>query len=72
VKGSINLAEARLFSKPSAKPLGSLPLIADDLGATTPEVVALLDQFQIPGTRVLQFEFGSDLQTNSIRQHRIR
>jgi 4-alpha-glucanotransferase len=42
-----------------------LPFIADDLGATTPEVVALLDQFQIPGTRVLQFEFGSELQTNS-------
>ena len=45
--------------------LGSLPFIADDLGATSPEVVALLDQFQIPGTRVLQFEFGSELQTNS-------
>jgi 4-alpha-glucanotransferase len=45
--------------------LGPLPFIADDLGATTPEVVVLLDQFQIPGTRVLQFEFGSELQTNS-------
>ncbi len=45
--------------------LGSLPLIADDLGATTSEVVTLLDQLQMPGTRVLQFEFGSDLQTNS-------
>ena len=48
------------------KTLGSLPLIADDLGATSPEVVALLDQFQIPGTQVLQFDFGSDLQSNSI------
>ena len=45
--------------------LGSLTFIADDLGATSPDVVTLLDQFQIPGTRVLQFEFGSDLQTNS-------
>jgi 4-alpha-glucanotransferase len=42
-----------------------LRFIADDLGAITPEVVALLDQLQIPGTRVLQFEFGSDLETNS-------
>jgi 4-alpha-glucanotransferase len=41
--------------------LGSLPFIADDLGAITPEVVALLDQLQIPGTRVLQFEFGAKL-----------
>jgi 4-alpha-glucanotransferase len=28
-------------------------------------VVALLDQLQIPGTRVLQFEFAAKLQTNS-------
>ena len=41
--------------------LGALPFIADDLGATTPEVVALLDQLRIPGTRVLQFEFGASL-----------
>ena len=45
--------------------LGLLPLIADDLGATTPEVVALRDQLQIPGTRVLQFEFDANLETNS-------
>ena len=54
--------------------LGLLPLIADDLGATTPEVVALLDQLQIPGTRVLQFEFGSNLETNSVppEQHPVK
>jgi 4-alpha-glucanotransferase len=45
--------------------LGSLPFIADDLGAITPDVVALLDQLQIPGTRVLQFEFSAKLQFNS-------
>jgi 4-alpha-glucanotransferase len=45
--------------------LGPLPFIADDLGDTTREVVALLNQFEIPGNRVLQFEFGSDLQSNS-------
>jgi len=51
-----------------------LPLIADDLGATTPEVTALRDQFQIPGTRVLQFEFGSNLETNSVppEQHPVK
>jgi 4-alpha-glucanotransferase len=53
------------FFEAVRKALGSLPFIADDLGATTPEVVALLDQLQLPGTRVLQFEFGSDLQTHS-------
>ena len=53
------------FFQAAREALGSLPLIADDLGATTPEVVALMDQFQIPGTRVLQFEFGANLETHS-------
>jgi 4-alpha-glucanotransferase len=30
-----------------------------------PEVTALMDQFQIPGTQVLQFEYGSELESNS-------
>jgi 4-alpha-glucanotransferase len=37
--------------------LGSLPFIAEDLGFITPDVHALRDQFQLPGTRVLQFAF---------------
>ena len=39
------------------KELGGLPFIAEDLGLITPDVYALRDQFQIPGTRVLQFAF---------------
>ena len=35
--------------------LGELPLIAEDLGVITPEVVALRDQFDFPGMKVLQF-----------------
>ena len=46
--------------------IGTMPVIADDLGATTPEVDALLEKLQIPGTRVLQFEFASNLKTSSI------
>ena len=37
--------------------LRALPFIAEDLGLITPDVRVLLDQFQIPGTRVLQFAF---------------
>lgn len=40
--------------------LGSLPLIAEDLGAVTTEVKALRDQFAFPGLRILQFAFGND------------
>jgi 4-alpha-glucanotransferase len=38
--------------------LGRLPLLAEDLGLVVPEVVALRDQFGLPGMRVLQFGFG--------------
>jgi 4-alpha-glucanotransferase len=37
--------------------LGRLPFFAEDLGVITPDVRALRDQFQVPGTRVLQFAF---------------
>jgi 4-alpha-glucanotransferase len=37
--------------------LGHLPFFAEDLGVITADVVSLRDQFQIPGTRVLQFAF---------------
>jgi 4-alpha-glucanotransferase len=54
------------FFEAVRKALGSLPFIADDLGAVTPDVAALLDQLQIPGTRVLQFEFAAKLQNDSV------
>ena len=37
--------------------LAGLPFIAEDLGLITRDVEALRDEFQIPGTRVLQFAF---------------
>jgi len=43
------------------KELGGLPFVAEDLGLITPDVNALRDQFQVPGTRVLQFAFDGNL-----------
>ncbi len=40
--------------------LGTLPVLAEDLGVITPEVEALRDNFEFPGMKVLQFAFGSD------------
>jgi len=37
--------------------LGRLPFIAEDLGIITKDVEILRDEFQLPGTRVLQFAF---------------
>jgi 4-alpha-glucanotransferase len=38
--------------------LGSLPIIAEDLGDITPAVLELRDRFELPGMKVLQFAFG--------------
>jgi 4-alpha-glucanotransferase len=40
--------------------LASLPIIAEDLGVITPDVVALREEFGFPGMRILQFGFGSN------------
>ena len=39
--------------------LNSLPIIAEDLGIITADVIALRDQFNFPGMKILQFAFDS-------------
>jgi 4-alpha-glucanotransferase len=45
------------FFEAVSRELGALPFIVEDLGIITPDVQSLRDQFQLPGTRVLQFAF---------------
>jgi 4-alpha-glucanotransferase len=45
------------FFQAVRRELGHLPFIAEDLGLITPDVESLRDQFEVPGTRVLQFAF---------------
>jgi 4-alpha-glucanotransferase len=59
---------ADLFSHVRAA-LGRLPFIAEDLGAVTPAVRALRDAFGLPGMRVFQFAFGTDVQASEFRPH---
>ena len=47
----------RPFFEAARNELGHLQFIVEDLGIITPDVQALRDQFQLPGTRVLQFAF---------------
>ncbi len=49
--------------------LGSLPFIAEDLGSLTPDVPALLNEFQIPGTKVLQFAFDGNAGNPHLPEH---
>jgi 4-alpha-glucanotransferase len=48
------------FFEALAAGLGSLPVMAEDLGIITPEVEELRDRFQFPGMRILQFAFSGD------------
>jgi 4-alpha-glucanotransferase len=41
-----------------------LPIIAEDLGEITPDVVELMKEFGFPGMRVLLFAFSGDYHTN--------
>jgi 4-alpha-glucanotransferase len=48
------------FFSAARRALGSLPLLAEDLGVITPAVEALRDDLRLPGMRVLQFAFDGD------------
>jgi 4-alpha-glucanotransferase len=49
-----------LFFEAMEENLGELPLIAEDLGVITPQVVELRDRFDFPGMKILQFAFGGE------------
>jgi 4-alpha-glucanotransferase len=49
--------------------LGSLPVVAENLGVITPEVEAIREEFGFPGMAVLQFAFGKDPQAPGFRPH---
>jgi 4-alpha-glucanotransferase len=50
------------FFVAAKRELGHLPLIAEDLGLITPDVIQLRDSQDLPGMRVLQFAFDGNLQ----------
>jgi 4-alpha-glucanotransferase len=74
VNGQYQPGGGASFFEATREALGVLPFIADDLGTVTPQVMDLRDRFQIPGIRVLQFEFGSMLETHAVppKQHPVK
>jgi 4-alpha-glucanotransferase len=48
--------------------LGTIPIIAEDLGLITPDVIELRDAFSLPGMRIVQFAF-SDSPKNNFLPH---
>lgn len=49
--------------------LGNMPIIAEDLGLITPNVIELRDKFDFPGMRILQFAFGEDERNYFLPHH---
>jgi len=49
--------------------LGELPIIAEDLGVITPEVIELRERFGFPGMKILQFAFDEDALRASFGEH---
>ncbi|OGU76071.1 MAG: 4-alpha-glucanotransferase [Ignavibacteria bacterium RBG_16_34_14] len=45
------------------KYLGELPILAEDLGVITKPVEELRDMFEFPGMKILQFAFGTGMET---------
>jgi 4-alpha-glucanotransferase len=59
IKGKWVKAPGMDLFKTIKKELGYLPILAEDLGVITPEVVALREAFDFPGMKILQFAFDS-------------
>ncbi|HEX8283519.1 MAG TPA: 4-alpha-glucanotransferase [Pyrinomonadaceae bacterium] len=52
--------------------LGELPIIAEDLGFITPDVIELRDEFGFPGMRILQFGFATDSTNKDLPHNYVR
>ena len=55
----VNAPGKALFAAIEAA-LGKLPIVAEDLGLITPDVIELRDGCGLPGMKILQFAFGGD------------
>lgn len=60
VKGRWAKGPDAAFFEAMVRQMGELPIIAEDLGLITPEVIALRDNFDFPGMKILQFGFGGE------------
>ncbi|GFE60696.1 4-alpha-glucanotransferase [Geobacter sp. AOG2] len=54
------------------KALGPLPIIAEDLGVITPEVLALRDRYNFPGMKILQFAFDDKLDDRDLPHNHVK
>jgi len=71
-RGQWVLAPGRELFQAIKSELGTLPIIAEDLGFITPDVIELRDEFDFPGMRILQFAFSSDATNKDLPHNYVR
>jgi 4-alpha-glucanotransferase len=49
-----------------------IPIVAEDLGVITSDVIEIMDRFEFPGMKILLFAFGDDIATNPYIPHNLR
>lgn len=60
INGRWRLGPGSAFFERLHEAFGKLPIVAEDLGLITPEVIALRQQHELPGMAVLQFAWDGD------------
>lgn len=62
---------ARLFDA-LQEAMGTLPIIAEDLGVITPAVLALRDRYRFPGMKILQFAFDAEIDDRDLPHNHVK
>ncbi|HEX3001243.1 MAG TPA: 4-alpha-glucanotransferase, partial [Methanoregula sp.] len=65
-------APARSFFQTMMERFSVFPVIAEDLGVITPDVIEIMRTYCLPGMRVLQFAFTDETPSNPHAPHNLR
>ncbi|HLM58054.1 MAG TPA: 4-alpha-glucanotransferase [Pyrinomonadaceae bacterium] len=71
-RGRWAMAPGREMFAAVRRSLGTLPIIAEDLGFITPDVIELRDEFDFPGMRIFQFAFSTDTTNKDLPHNYVR
>jgi len=69
INGKWRKAPANDFFTTLVKRFNLLPIIAEDLGVITPDVINVIKRFSFPGMKLLLFAFGDDFPQSSHLPH---
>ena len=69
IKGKWIRVPVEDFFDTALERINNFPVIAEDLGIITPDVVEIMDKYRFPGMKVLLFAFGGELGSNPYLPH---